>query len=402
MYVQPGDWVCSSCGFVNWRRRRVCMRCFPFADSNEMSKSIANGALLAAQLAAGLDPMPEIVASLPQPQKANTVPSSQAHGQTPSFQSATGNTEATHDGERLTVHCAKFAPADEACGSGMPVWQRGHQEDVATASASQKTSSDIHSLLSSVAHCRMGVPKSISSTAPSSAPSPRVALRSFYPQEIPAQTPDVLATTSLTTSADLPWHSKSQVWSHPTTPRFLPDKPTNTSPVESPALLRSLTPTETGMKAEGMPPSSGTVGSQWHAFSNAGTSFSSHNQAHASLFEGIGRMSSPLFNFSQAHPTTMSQSSSATESDRSSRESLFEIGRRSRDGDRQSPESISTLSAANEQDEFFLPLNTHRRRATHSFDKTLYDDEDDKVVLNCLPISQAAIEPPRTSSQASS
>lgn len=72
MCVQPGDWVCSSCGFVNWRRRRVCMRCFPFADTNEMSHSIASGALVAAQLAAGLEPSQEALTSLAQPRRSKT------------------------------------------------------------------------------------------------------------------------------------------------------------------------------------------------------------------------------------------------------------------------------------------------------------------------------------------
>lgn len=100
MCVQPGDWVCSTCGFVvsntrkrraifccyrlprlttfgvtrqNWRRRRVCMRCFPFADPNEMSQSIASGAFLAAQLAAGVEPMPDTIASLTTPHRSTSV-----------------------------------------------------------------------------------------------------------------------------------------------------------------------------------------------------------------------------------------------------------------------------------------------------------------------------------------
>ncbi|KAK0532020.1 hypothetical protein OC834_002743 [Tilletia horrida] len=64
MCVQPGDWVCSSCGFVNWRRRRVCLRCFPFAEGNETAASLANGAILAAQLAAGVSPSKVDTASL--------------------------------------------------------------------------------------------------------------------------------------------------------------------------------------------------------------------------------------------------------------------------------------------------------------------------------------------------
>lgn len=26
---QPGDWVCHKCGYLNWRRRKVCQTCFP-------------------------------------------------------------------------------------------------------------------------------------------------------------------------------------------------------------------------------------------------------------------------------------------------------------------------------------------------------------------------------------
>nr|QBH67462.1 hypothetical protein UE_1396 [Ustilago esculenta] len=55
MCVQPGDWICTSCGFVNWRRRDVCMRCFPHADGNEIGRGIQGGEMLAKRLAAGLD-----------------------------------------------------------------------------------------------------------------------------------------------------------------------------------------------------------------------------------------------------------------------------------------------------------------------------------------------------------
>lgn len=64
MCVQPGDWVCSVCSFVNWRRRKVCMRCFPFAEGNEVAASLASGALIAAQLAAGISPNPTQMESL--------------------------------------------------------------------------------------------------------------------------------------------------------------------------------------------------------------------------------------------------------------------------------------------------------------------------------------------------
>lgn len=31
---QPGDWYCGKCSYMNWRRRKVCQTCFPFADGN--------------------------------------------------------------------------------------------------------------------------------------------------------------------------------------------------------------------------------------------------------------------------------------------------------------------------------------------------------------------------------
>lgn len=55
MCVQPGDWICTSCGFVNWRRRELCMRCYPHADGNDISRSVQGSEMLARRLAAGLD-----------------------------------------------------------------------------------------------------------------------------------------------------------------------------------------------------------------------------------------------------------------------------------------------------------------------------------------------------------
>lgn len=48
MQMQPGDWVCT-CGFVNWRRRKCCYRCYPFANGN--NGELARAAQRAAQLA---------------------------------------------------------------------------------------------------------------------------------------------------------------------------------------------------------------------------------------------------------------------------------------------------------------------------------------------------------------
>lgn len=39
----------------NWRRRDVCMRCFPYADGNEIGRGIQGGEMLAKRLAAGLE-----------------------------------------------------------------------------------------------------------------------------------------------------------------------------------------------------------------------------------------------------------------------------------------------------------------------------------------------------------
>jgi len=31
---QPGDWVCHKCNYLNWRRRKVCQTCYPYAEGN--------------------------------------------------------------------------------------------------------------------------------------------------------------------------------------------------------------------------------------------------------------------------------------------------------------------------------------------------------------------------------
>ncbi|KAM0747984.1 hypothetical protein T439DRAFT_87813 [Meredithblackwellia eburnea MCA 4105] len=50
MVVQPGDWKCGTCSFVNWRRRKICMRCFPHANDI--------GSLLTIQQAGGQHSVP--------------------------------------------------------------------------------------------------------------------------------------------------------------------------------------------------------------------------------------------------------------------------------------------------------------------------------------------------------
>ncbi|KAH9856451.1 hypothetical protein C2E23DRAFT_882502 [Lenzites betulinus] len=38
---QPGDWLCGKCHYHNWRRRKVCQTCFPYAEGNGDSISPA-------------------------------------------------------------------------------------------------------------------------------------------------------------------------------------------------------------------------------------------------------------------------------------------------------------------------------------------------------------------------
>ncbi|KAG8770728.1 hypothetical protein FRC12_004083 [Ceratobasidium sp. 428] len=38
---QPGDWYCGKCSYMNWRRRKVCQTCYPFADGNADGVSAA-------------------------------------------------------------------------------------------------------------------------------------------------------------------------------------------------------------------------------------------------------------------------------------------------------------------------------------------------------------------------
>lgn len=38
---QPGDWICQKCNYLNWRRRKVCQTCYPYAEGNGDSISTA-------------------------------------------------------------------------------------------------------------------------------------------------------------------------------------------------------------------------------------------------------------------------------------------------------------------------------------------------------------------------
>lgn len=81
MLVQAGDWICSHCSFVNWRRRRVCMRCYPFAEGNEIALSLSNGALLAARVAAGIEIPESELASLTKPRAAANLDNARPHSE---------------------------------------------------------------------------------------------------------------------------------------------------------------------------------------------------------------------------------------------------------------------------------------------------------------------------------
>ncbi|KAM0786153.1 hypothetical protein ACM66B_006961 [Microbotryomycetes sp. NB124-2] len=49
MVMQDGDWTCA-CGFVNWRRRRVCLRCFPFsAGGSDLLEKLQRAKMLAGE-----------------------------------------------------------------------------------------------------------------------------------------------------------------------------------------------------------------------------------------------------------------------------------------------------------------------------------------------------------------
>ncbi|KAK0463190.1 uncharacterized protein EV420DRAFT_1523203 [Desarmillaria tabescens] len=69
---QPGDWICQKCNYLNWRRRKVCQTCLPYAEGNGDSISAAvqaeRIALLTSVLAQTHDPLPARSHSLTPPQ----------------------------------------------------------------------------------------------------------------------------------------------------------------------------------------------------------------------------------------------------------------------------------------------------------------------------------------------
>jgi hypothetical protein len=58
------------------------MRCFPFAEGNEVSASLASGALVAAQLAAGIEPSADALASLETPRRGGATTGGSSGGAT--------------------------------------------------------------------------------------------------------------------------------------------------------------------------------------------------------------------------------------------------------------------------------------------------------------------------------
>ncbi|KAK0476055.1 hypothetical protein IW261DRAFT_1491724 [Armillaria novae-zelandiae] len=69
---QPGDWICQKCNYLNWRRRKVCQTCLPYAEGNGDSISAAvqaeRIALLTSVLAQTHDTLPARSHSLTPPQ----------------------------------------------------------------------------------------------------------------------------------------------------------------------------------------------------------------------------------------------------------------------------------------------------------------------------------------------
>ncbi|KZT23061.1 hypothetical protein NEOLEDRAFT_1137208 [Neolentinus lepideus HHB14362 ss-1] len=70
---QPGDWVCGKCSYLNWRRRKVCQTCFPYAEGNGDSISAAVQAERIALLAS-------VIAKEAHPTSAQMPPAMASHG----------------------------------------------------------------------------------------------------------------------------------------------------------------------------------------------------------------------------------------------------------------------------------------------------------------------------------
>ncbi|KAH7924452.1 hypothetical protein BV22DRAFT_1047468 [Leucogyrophana mollusca] len=78
---QPGDWICLKCNYLNWRRRKVCQTCFPYAEGNGDSISAAVQAERIALLTSVLSQNQQL--SPANNQVFNPPPASRSHSMTP-------------------------------------------------------------------------------------------------------------------------------------------------------------------------------------------------------------------------------------------------------------------------------------------------------------------------------
>ncbi|GAA5930768.1 zinc finger Ran-binding domain-containing protein [Sporobolomyces koalae] len=86
MVVQQGDWKCGTCSFVNWRRRKICLRCFPFA--NDIGNILTIQSQRAAHLATPFSaPAHQTTFAIPSPTRSHfdktSVGMSRAHSYAP-------------------------------------------------------------------------------------------------------------------------------------------------------------------------------------------------------------------------------------------------------------------------------------------------------------------------------
>ncbi|GAA5895644.1 hypothetical protein JCM6882_000360 [Rhodosporidiobolus microsporus] len=107
MVVQAGDWRCGVCSFVNWRRRKICLRCFPYAND------IGNILTIQSQRAAYL--------AQPSPSRSSTFPSSVPSTATfhiqpalPAYSASSSSGGAPSDAGVPSAHLAAAAMARSA------------------------------------------------------------------------------------------------------------------------------------------------------------------------------------------------------------------------------------------------------------------------------------------------
>ncbi|KAI0351582.1 hypothetical protein OH77DRAFT_1498386 [Trametes cingulata] len=113
---QPGDWICGKCNYHNWRRRKVCQTCFPYAEGNGDSISAAVQAERIALLANVLTQFNALdlngLASQPgqaQPQPPNSAPPFQVRTNVNMHAAGLGM-QGAHFGSRDSRDCS---PASE-------------------------------------------------------------------------------------------------------------------------------------------------------------------------------------------------------------------------------------------------------------------------------------------------